>query len=816
MKLIKFGGTSLGNVNCINRVIAIIMRLRQEHDLAVVVSAVGDTTEELIEMRRLATRSEDQYVGLFQNLREKHLTIIRELIGSDAEVSHEVKTMFAELQDILKGIFLVRDCSNKLSDAVLSFGERMSAIIVAGALQQRGIPAEYLDASRVLKTDDRFGTANVRHDATRREIRSYFDGRRSIQVITGFIGSCGRKEITTLGRGGSDYSAAIFGEALGCSEIQIWTDVNGVMTADPKLVPDAFPIERMCYQEAIEMAYYGSRIIHPKAIQLAASAGIPITIKNTFDPDFNGTRICDEANSRETEVRESEVHGIASLSDVSLLRVRGNGQVGLAELSSRLFPILARANIEVIFSRQSFSRKLLSLVMLPHLVDLAAKCIKQEFGTEMRANPFARIDIREDIAVIAVISQHGPKSDITARILRALNENSIEVIELFQNSPDISTLVLVNTKDEAAAVNAIHDSLSLGFDRTLNLFLIGPGAVGSKLLEQIAKRNHAIKNQGDIEIKINAIANSSRMIYDRHGLPPDNWLAFLKNAEEPSDLDKFLEIAKAHCSNSKVVVDCTASDMVAARYDGILQSGISIVTPNKLAASGKYRQYQRLKHLAHKGKARFFYETNVGASLPIISTMRDMVLCGDEILRIEAVISGTVSFLFNAFDGSKTFSEMVRAAHRHGYMEPDPREDLAGQDVARKLIIMAREAGFKLELAEVAVESLLPDACHNGKSTEEFFEQLKTMDAYFEKRRCQAGRQGKVLRYIASFENNEAKVALRAVGKEHPFSTLNGNDNIVVLKTRRYFDSPLVIRGPGAGADVTAAGVFADILRVIN
>ena len=812
MKVIKFGGSSISDSERIKNVIEIIKTLSRKDKLVVVVSAFGGVTEKLIELSTLASTGQKAYVQKLNELQEFHNNTAESLIRDDREVSTVLDSKFKDLRDILHGLYLVKEVSARLMDLTMSFGERLSSFIMSKALHAQGIHAETLDTSQLIKTDAHFGGATVNFEITNRNIKNYFETRDPIEIATGFIASTENGEVTTLGRGGSDYTAAILAAALNCSEIEIWTDVNGVMTADPKMVSQAFPIESMTYEEAMEMSHFGSKVIHPKAMQPALEQNIPIRIRNTFNPRFKGTRIWKRADTNGFMVR-----GISSISDIALLRVQGSGLIGVTGISARLFGALAEGKINVVLITQGSSEHSLCFAVEPKFAPLAKKRIEDEFHLEILAHQIEKVIVEENLAVIAVVGEKMRGTPgIAARIFQALGKKDINVAAIAQGSSELNVSVVVSKKDESAALNVIHDAFFLNDKSALHLFVIGPGLVGSKLLEQIRDQMAFLRKKQAIEIRVHAIANSKRMLLEPDGIPLHEWPDLLPDSPRMTDLDQFVKDMQDLKANNKVFVDCTANECVANDYERILDSGISVVTPNKKASSGSFERYKKLKQIARARKVKFLYETNVGASLPIVSTIHDLIVSGDKILKVEAILSGTLSFVFNSFDGRKSFSEIVKEAREKGYSEPDPRDDLNGMDVARKLLILARETGLELELEDIVVENILPEDCQQARSVDEFFSLLQKKDAYFEDLRNSAVKAGKALGYMATLERGRAEVSLQSIDHRHPFYSLTGNENIIAFTTKRYHESPLVIRGPGAGADLTAAGVFADVLRIAN
>lgn len=811
MKVLKFGGSSVGTPERIKNVIKIISSsLEENKNIAVVFSAFQGVTDELIKIADSAAAGSADCKKLLVKLELQHLSVVKELISvkKQSGVLASVKLSFNQLDDILQGVFLIRELSLKTLDFILSFGERISAFIISEALLDRKIKAEYLDSRKLIITDNHFGSAKVDFTITNKNIKKYFSGHPDLQIITGFIGSTKNDETTTLGRGGSDYTVSIFGAALNAKEIQIWTDVDGVMTANPQKVKNAFSIPNLSYEEAMELSHFGAKVIHPPTMQPALNKKIPIRIKNTFNPSFEGTVVSSKANGNHFSVK-----GFSSIDNISLLRVHGSGMVGVSGIAERIFKALAKVNVNVILITQASSEHSLCLAVLPQAAELARRSIENELQFEILKNIINPVEIENNLSIVAVVGEQMRKTPgIAGKIFQALGRNGINVSAIAQGSSELNISTVIFKDHESKALNALHDSLFLSKEKSVNLFLAGTGLIGGTLLNQIENQADYLSKEFALEIKIIGLSNSRKMILNPGGINISNWKNELDSGVK-ANLDLFVaEMKKLNLPNS-VFVDCTSSDKVVSKYKEILKLNISIVTPNKKANSGTFLFYQELKQLALKHNVKFLYETNVGAGLPIIGTLKDLVSSGDKILKIEGVLSGTLSFIFNSLSSKKSFSEVVKEAKEKGYTEPDPREDLKGMDAARKLLILAREIGLNLELEDLKVQKITPLELEKTKSVEEFLTKLKKYDTEFENLRRNAEKKGKVLRYIAVLENNCGSVSLQEVGKDHPFYSLSGGDNIVAFTTKYSHETPIVVKGLGAGANVTASGVFADIIR---
>ena len=810
MKVLKFGGSSIKTPERIRNVLKIIRASLEEDDArAVIVSAFGGVTDQLINLSTEAARGNGAYTVRLEELSQRHRMCVRELIPSDQreEVLNTVNRWMQELEDIVQGVYLVREVTSRTRDVVLSFGERLSAFIISKSLVASGTEAGYLDAREVIITDSRFGLAQVDLETSYMKIRNYFAKDPTLQIVTGFIGSTVEGETTTLGRSGSDYTASLVGAALDADEIEIWTDVDGVLTADPRIVDDAFPIESMTYEEAMEMSHFGAKVIFPPTLQPAMKKKIPIRIRNTFHPDSPGTSI-----AHQPVKTNRAVTGISSIEQIAFLRVQGSGMIGVAGISGRLFQALARNDINIILITQGSSEHSICFAVEPHAANRARKVIEEEFELEMKTGVIDKVLVETDLSIVAVVGEnmrHTP--GIAGKVFNCLGKHGVNVIAIAQGSSERNISIIIAKKDEPRAIRLLHDTFFRPGKKTLYVYVIGPGLVGRELLSQMEAL------PGDrVTLVLRGIANSKKMVLDPGGIPFSDWRDRLEHSPVVMDIKTFVEEMISGKDGYTVFVDCTASGSVAEQYPRILSGGISVVTPNKVANTQSWASFLELKTLAGNNNVSFLYETNVGAGLPVIRTLRDLVDSGDDILRIEAILSGTLSYVFNTIDASTSFSKVIRMAMEKGYTEPDPRDDLSGQDAARKILILVRELGIPLEMEDIVVEKLVPDEIAAAASVADFLEKLETIDTDWEAKRSEAEKEGKVLRYLAKFENGNAALTLEAVDKRHPFYSLTDNENIVAFTTARYREHPLVIRGPGAGASVTAAGVLADILQTLN
>lgn len=815
MKILKFGGSSISTPERVRGVMDIVLRSakRNRNRVAVVFSAFGGVTDALIGLSREAAGHSNDYRSSFTALKKRHADAVRALIPPERRetVQAAVSAMLDELKDTVHGVYLVKECSAKTLDFIMSFGERLSAAIIAEALAGRGLNAEFCDSRPLVRTDGGFGSARVDFEATNRRVQAHFAKRKAIQIVTGFIGSTASNETTTLGRGGSDYSASVLGAALGASEIEIWTDVDGVMTADPRKVEKAFPMPSLTYAEAMELSHFGAKVIYPPTIQPAMDRRIPVRILNSFRPDFEGTLIGRRSGS------PYPVRGISSMDDIALLLIEGGGMFGVVGFASRLFGVLARHRINVILISQASSEHSICLAVDPHSARSAKAVIEEEFGLEIHAKKIDPVSVDPHASIVAVVGENMKRTPgISGRLFQALGQNGVNVLAIAQGSSELNISVVVPKTDVSKSLNALHDAFFLSGARTVNLFVLGTGLIGGTLLRQILGQSESLRGGRGLELRVVALGDIRGMVFDRNGIALGSWRETLDASPERVDLEGFVHRMKALNLPHSVFVDCTGSEDVTAAYESILKHSISIVTPNKIANSGPYARYRRLRDTALGRGVRFLYETNVGAGLPVISTLNDLTASGDTVLKIEAVLSGTLSYIFNTFGRDRSFSRAVREAKSLGLSEPDPRDDLSGRDVGRKLLILARETGLALEPSDVTVENILPEKCRRAPTVEAFFRELEKSDGLFEERRRQAESRGNVLRYIGTVADGRAGVSLSEAGQDHPFFSLSGSDNMIVFTTERYRERPLVVKGPGAGAEVTAAGVFADILRIAS
>lgn len=813
MKILKFGGTSVGTVSSIKTLIEILKAEDLEAEKPVVVlSAMSGVTNLLTSMAQRAASAEDFSAHLTE-LESRHFDVIRALLDVQLQnpVFTRLKILFNELEDILQGITSLRELTARTQDLVLSYGERCSAFLISKITEQHLGKTLYVNACELIKTDSSFGQAKVNSGLSELLIRSFYtEHHDSLLFVTGFIASNEEGRVTTLGRGGSDYTAALFGAALNASEIQIWTDVNGMMTADPRMVKKAFPLRELSYTEAMELSYFGAKVIYPPTMIPAFMKRIPIVIRNTFEPDFPGTLISHESNANGHPIK-----GISSINDISIINLEGSGMVGKAGFSGRLFSLLAREKINVILITQSSSEHSITFAVNPVDALRARSLILQEFELELQARKLELPEIEENLSILAIVGENMRSTPgIAGTLFQSLGRNGVNVRAVAQGSSEFNISVIISRGDLAKGLNAVHDAFYTDLKKTLNVFCLGTGNIGATLFKQLKENSEFLQSQNGILVKVVGICNTRKMVFNEDGIDLNNWRQTVEAAEEKADLELFVSRMREMNLPNAVFVDNTASPVPIGYYAAVFQSNISVVTCNKIGNSSDFAQYRRFKELAMRHGVDFYYETNVGAGLPIIRTLRDLMMSGDRVVRIEAILSGTISFIFNNFKDQASFHDVVKEAQEKGYTEPDPRDDLSGTDFMRKMLILARDAGYMLEPKDVLVENMLPEACLKAENVAGFYEQLKASDAYFESLKARAAAEGKVLRYVGNLENGNVTISLKMLDESHPFFMLSGSDNIISFTTERYKERPLVVKGPGAGAEVTAAGVFADIVNV--
>lgn len=808
MKVLKFGGTSVGSVESILSVKKIVEA--EKEPVVVVVSALGGITDKLIKTSKLALAGDLSYQSEFDEIAVRHHQMIEAVIPSGENKERLLETIDAlldELKSIYQGVYLIRDLSPKTSAAIVSYGERLSSNIVAVLIDG----AKWFDSRTFIKTEIKSGRHLLASDLTHELVKQAFVDLPKVSLVPGFISTdADSGEVTNLGRGGSDYTASIIAAALDASFLEIWTDVDGFMTADPKVISTAYTINELSYVEAMELCNFGAKVVYPPTIYPVCVKNIPILIKNTFNPSGKGTVI-------KSDIAEDQkpIKGISSINGTTLITVSGLSMVGVIGVNRRIFSALANNGISVFLVSQASSENSTSIGVRDADADAACEVLNAEFSKEIETGAMYRMTAESGLATVAIVGEnmkHTP--GIAGKLFGTLGRSGINVIACAQGASETNISFVVDGLFLRKTLNVIHDSFFLSEYQVLNLFLCGVGTVGSSLIAQLAQQSEKLKKERGLKLKVVGIASGHNAMFDREGISLENCREQLAHSA-PSDLNRLRdEVIGMNIFNS-VFVDCTASSDVAGLYQEFLEHNISVVAANKAAASSDYATYQKLKSTARKRGVKFLFETNVGAGLPIIRTMNDLLNSGDKILKIEAVLSGTLNFIFNKISADVPFSETVRLAKEEGYSEPDPRVDLSGKDVIRKLVILAREAGYRIEQSDVEKHLFVPDSFFRG-TLDEFWKNLPSLDADFERRRKVLESEGKRWRFVSRYENGKASVELCEVGREHPFYTLEGSNNIILLTTERYKEYPMQIQGYGAGAGVTAAGVFADIMSIAN
>lgn len=810
MKVLKFGGTSVGSVKSILSLKRIVENEAKHQPVVVVVSALGGITDKLLATSRLARIGDDQWKEEFDSMVNRHHKMIDTIIDDTKareDLFNTVDALLEQLRSIYFGVYLIHDLSEKTQDAIVSYGERLSSNIVATLI--RG--AKWLDSREFIKTERKNNKHVLASELTNKLVRDAFADLSRITIVPGFISmDKDNDETTNIGRGGSDYTAAIIAAALDAEVLEIWTDVDGFMTADPRIIKTAYTINELSYVEAMELCNFGAKVVYPPTIYPVCVKNIPIKVKNTFNPEAPGTIIKNKIDNDRKPIK-----GISSINGTTLITVTGLSMVGVIGVNRRIFTALADEGISVFMVSQASSENSTSIGVRDEDAPEAVNVLNAEFAKEIETGAMFPMHAESDLATIAIVGEnmkHTP--GIAGKLFGTLGRSGISVIACAQGASETNISFVVNSKHLRKSLNVLHDSFFLSEYKVLNLFICGVGTVGGKLIEQIRSQYDELKERSRLKLNVVGIASSRNAIYCRDGLDLANYRELLKEAE-PSNPNKLRESVLGMNIFNSVFVDCTASKDVAELYQTFLEHNISVIAANKIAASSDYESYLKLKRTALTRGVKFRFETNVGAGLPIIGTINDLRNSGDRILKIEAVLSGTLNFIFNEIAADVPFSETVRRAKEQGYSEPDPRIDLSGKDVIRKLVILTREAGYKVEQDDVEKHLFVPDEYFEG-SVDDFWEKLPALDADFEKRRAVLEKENKRWRFVAKMEGGRTSVSLQEVGSTHPFYNLEGSNNIVLLTTERYKEYPMQIQGYGAGASVTAAGVFANIMSIAN
>ena len=810
MKVLKFGGSSVGSVHSIISVKRIVEAV--EEPVIVVVSALGGITDQLIKVSQMAAEGDSAYEKQYRDIVNRHIEMVYTVIPAGESrivLLDKVNELLSELKDIFQGIYLIRDLSPKTSDTIVSYGERLSSIIVANLIND----AVCYDSRKFIKTEKKHAKHILDSDLTNRLVCETFKELPQVAIVPGFISTDKNSgEITNLGRGGSDYTASIIAAALKAEVLEIWTDVDGFMTADPRVISNAYVINELSYVEAMELCNFGAKVVYPPTIYPACHHNIPILVKNTFNPEAPGTIIKQEVKHDKAK----PIKGISSIDDTSLITVTGLGMVGVIGVNFRIFKALAENGISVFMVSQASSENSTSIGVRNQDAELACEVLDEEFAKEIEMGEISPVSAEKNLATVAIVGEkmkHTP--GIAGKLFGTLGRNGISVIACAQGASETNISFVVEKNSLRKSLNVIHDSFFLSEYQVLNLFVCGTGTVGDSLLKQLASQQEKLMQERGLKLNVVGIANGHQALFDRNGLDLFNYRALLDEKGSISSPQIIRdEVIGMNIFNS-VFVDCTANADVASLYKDLLNNNVSVVAANKIAASSSYANYAELKQIARNRGIKFLFETNVGAGLPIIKTINDLIASGDKILKIEAVVSGTLNFIFNKISADVPFSETIRMAKEQGYSEPDPRIDLSGKDVIRKLVILAREAGYKLEQEDVEKHLFVPDEFFQG-SLEDFWKNVPSLDADFEARRQKLEAENRHWKFVAKLEDGKGSVSLQEVSRSHPFYGLEGSNNIVLLTTERYKEYPMMIQGYGAGASVTAAGVFADIISVAN
>jgi bifunctional aspartokinase / homoserine dehydrogenase 1 len=812
MQVLKFGGSSVANAENINKVVDVVQKALQKNKITLVVSALGGVTDALLHTASFAAAGDEVYKDKLKEIENRHLETVKGLlpITHQSGVLSLVKKNCNEIEDICNGIFLLRELSARTKDRIVSYGELLSSQIISARFSALNIQNKWMDARQFIVTDNNYGNAAVNFVATNDKINKTFAGIENLYIVPGFIASNKEGITTTLGRGGSDYTAAIIAASVSADALEIWTDVSGMMTADPRLVSNAKVIPHISYQEAMELSHFGAKVIYPPTLQPVMSKNIPVWVKNTFAPADIGTVIESVAIKNGSSIR-----GISSINKIALLSLEGSGMVGIPGFSKRLFESLASADINVILITQGSSEHSICVGIEEAFVIKAKEVVDKAFAYEIETGKVEPLMIETSLSIVALVGDNMKNHPgISGKMFGIMGRNGVNVRAIAQGSSERNISAVISVNDVKKTINILHEAFFETTYKQINLFILGLGNVGSRLISQLQQQQRYLQEQLRLQVRVTGIANSKKMLFSDEGIDLSKWKELLQDGM-PMRLNEFVKTAQSKNLRNSVFADVTANEEVAGVYKDVLQKSISIVACNKIACSAAYSSYRQLKDLAREYNCKFLFETNVGAGLPVIGTLNDLIRSGDQINRMQAVLSGTLNFVFNNYNGERPFAEVVKQAQDEGYTEPDPRLDLSGTDVMRKIMILAREAGEQLEMEGIANNSFMPASCMQG-TVDDFYKAMAKEEAHFKDLYAKATAAGCKLKFVAQYDTGKASVGLQHINPQHDLYHLYGKDNVVLFYTNRYPEQPLVVKGAGAGAEVTASGVFADIVRTIS
>ena len=813
MKVLKFGGTSVGSSKNINKVISILENYSKSDAVICVVSAVGGITDKLLLAGKQAQNKDISYKDTLNLIKDIHFSIINELnLGIGELITQHIDSKFNELEDLLNGIYLINELSPKTSDKLVSFGETISSFIIAETMKNRDLSAERKNSQDLIITNSNFTKAEVDYNITNKNLQDYFkSATQGVTILPGFISKSKMGEQTTLGRGGSDFTAAIIAAALNVEQLEIWTDVSGMYTTNPKMVKQAYPIDKISYQEAMELSHFGAKVLYPPTVQPVLNLNIPIHIKNTMEPDAVGTIISnDETNG------SKPVKGISNINGIALLTLQGSGMIGIPGFSKRLFETLSQEKINIILITQASSEHSICLGIDEKEAENARTAIDTTFENEIALHKIDPIIVETGLSIIALVGDKMKNHQgISGKMFSTLGKNNINIRAIAQGASEKNISAVITENDVKKALNTLHEQFFESKTKQLNVFITGVGNVGERLVEQIKQQKKYLKENLKINLRVAGLSNSRTMIFNEDGIDLKTWKEQLA-AGKKATLKGFFENTKALNLRNSIFVDVTANEDVANLYADYLRQSIGVVACNKIACSSDFENYKLLKRLSLKYNAPYLFETNVGAGLPIIDTLNNLMASGDKIISIQAVLSGSLNFVFNNFNDTTKFYDVVKQAGAEGYTEPDPRIDLSGVDVARKILILARESGMEMNLQDIQNTSFLSESGIKSESVDDFYKTLIADESHYQRLYASAKAKNCQLKYVAKLDNGKANVSLQEIPEGHPFYNLEGSDNIVMFYTQRYVNQPMIIKGAGAGADVTASGLFADIIRIGN